>query len=53
LNTPDLVFKAEMRECIDLLPAGKRLKTWRPVETPKRAAAESSTPAAPSSAGLH
>ena len=43
LNTPDVAFKAEMRECIDLFRAGKRLKTWCPVDTPKRAAAESST----------
>ncbi|MEO8779834.1 MAG: hypothetical protein ABI389_14335 [Rhodanobacter sp.] len=43
VNTPDLAFKAEMRECIDLFRAGKRLKTWCPVDTPKRAAAESST----------
>ena len=54
LNTPDLAFKAEMRECIDLFRAGKRLKTWCPVDTPRRAAAESSTPAASSSSvGLH
>ena len=53
LNTPDLAFKAEMRECIDLFRAGKRLKTWCPVDTPKRAAAESSTPAASSSVGSH
>jgi hypothetical protein len=53
LNTPDLAFKAEMRECIDLFRAGKRLKTWCPVDTPQRAAAESSTPAASSSVGSH
>jgi hypothetical protein len=53
LNTPDLAFKAEMRECIDLFRAGKRLKTWCPVDTPRRAAAESSAPAASSSVGLH
>ncbi|OOG60423.1 hypothetical protein B0E48_05290 [Rhodanobacter sp. C03] len=53
INTPDLAFKAEMRECIDLFRAGKRLKTWCPLDTPKRAAAESSTPAASSSVGLH
>jgi hypothetical protein len=53
INTPDLAFKAEMRECIDLFRAGKRLKTWCPLDTPKRAAAESSAPAASSSAGLH
>ncbi|MFC5583293.1 hypothetical protein [Rhodanobacter terrae] len=52
LDTPDLAFKAEMRECIDLFRAGKRLKTWCPVDTPQRAAAESSTPAASSRAGL-
>lgn len=44
VNTPDLAFKAEMRECIDLFRAGKRLKTWCPLDTPKRAAAESSAP---------
>ncbi|WP_430388861.1 hypothetical protein [Dyella sp. 20L07] len=53
LNTPDLAFKAEMRECIDLYLAGKRLKTWCPLDTPKRAAAEASTPAASSSVGSH
>ena len=53
LNTPDLAFKAEMRECIDLFRAGKRLKTWCPADTPKRAAVESSTPAASSSVGSH
>lgn len=53
LNTPDLAFKAEMRECIDLFRAGKRLKTWCPADTPKRAAAESSTPAASSSTDSH
>jgi hypothetical protein len=53
INTPDLAFKAEMRECIDLFRAGKRLKTWCPVDTPTRAAAESSTPAASSSVGSH
>jgi hypothetical protein len=42
VNTPDLAFKAEMRECIDLFRAGKRLKTWCPLDTPQRAAAESS-----------
>ena len=41
INTPDLAFKAEMRECIDLFRAGKHLKTWCPVDTPKRAATES------------
>ncbi|MBB6188704.1 hypothetical protein [Rhodanobacter sp. MP7CTX1] len=53
LDTPDLAFKAEMRECIDLFRAGKRLKTWCPADTPQRAAAESSTPAASSSVGSH
>ena len=53
INTPDLAFQAEMRVCIDLFLAGKRLKTWCPADTSKRAAAESSTPAASSSAGLH
>jgi hypothetical protein len=46
IDTPDLAFKAEMRECIDLFNAGKRLKPWCPADTPKRAAAESSAPAA-------
>ena len=54
INTPDLAFQAEMRVCIDLFRAGKRLKTWCPADTPKRAAAESSTPAAASSSvGSH
>jgi hypothetical protein len=53
IDTPDLAFKAEMRECIDLFNAGKRLKTWCPADTPKRAAAEASAPAASSSAGPH
>ncbi|WP_266157714.1 hypothetical protein [Dyella silvatica] len=53
LDTPDLAFKAEMRECIDLFRAGKRLKTWCPLDTPQRAAAESSMPAVSSSVGLH
>lgn len=53
INTPDLAFKAGMRECIDLFRAGTRLKTWCPVDTPQRAAAESSTPAASASAGSH
>lgn len=53
INTPDLAFKAEMRVCVDLFRAGKRLKTWCPADTPKRAAAESSRPAASSSAGSH
>lgn len=51
LNTPDLAFRAEMRECINLFRAGKRLKTWCPADTSKRAAAESLTPAASSSVG--
>jgi hypothetical protein len=53
LNTPELAFKAEMRECIDLYRQGRRLKTWCPLDTPKRAAAESSLPADASSAGAH
>lgn len=53
INTPDLAFKAEMRECIDLFRTGKRLKTWCPADTPERAAAESATPAASPSVGLH
>ncbi|WP_232821068.1 hypothetical protein [Dyella sp. C11] len=52
-NTPDLAFKAEMRECIDLYRAGKRLKTWCPLDTPKRAAAEASKPAESSSTATH
>ena len=51
VNTPDLAFKAEMRECIDLFRAGKRLKTWCPLDTPQRAAAESSAPANAGSPG--
>lgn len=50
-NTPDLAFKAEMRECIDLFRAGKRLKTWCPADTPQRAAAEVPRPAWPASSG--
>jgi len=53
INTPDLAFKAEMRECIDLFRAGKRLKTWCPLDTPQRAAAESSPRADASSTGAH
>jgi hypothetical protein len=53
LDTPDLAFKAMMRECIDLFLAGKRLKTWCPADTPKRAAAESLMPATSSSVGSH
>jgi hypothetical protein len=53
INTPDLAFQSEMRVCIDLFRAGKRLKTWCPADTSKRAAAESSTPAASSSSGSH
>ncbi|MBD8871410.1 hypothetical protein IHE47_01100 [Rhodanobacter sp. DHB23] len=53
IDTPDLAFKAELRECIDLFRAGKRLKTWCPADTPERAAAESSTPAAAASASRH
>ncbi|HEV7123588.1 MAG TPA: hypothetical protein VGN24_09220 [Rhodanobacter sp.] len=53
LNTPELAFQAEMRECIDLFRAGKRLKTWCPADTPKRAAAESVRPAASSNRGSH
>jgi hypothetical protein len=51
INTPELAFRAEMRECIGLFRAGKRLKTWCPADTPQRASAESSTPAASSSVG--
>lgn len=51
VNTPDLAFKAEMRECIDLYRARRRLKTWCPADTAVRAAAESAMPAAASSAG--
>lgn len=53
INTPDLAFKAEMRECIDLYRAGKRLKTWCPLDTPQRAAAESSMPADATGPGAH
>ncbi len=51
VNTPELAFKAEMRECIDLFRAGKRLKTWCPSDTPQRAAAEVTKPASSASAG--
>lgn len=40
VNTPEIIFQAQMRECIDLYRAGKRLKSWCPADTPKRAAAE-------------
>lgn len=53
VNTPDLAFNAEVRECNDLFRAGKRLQPWCPVDTPKRAAAELATPAASSSVGSH
>ncbi len=53
INTPDLAFKADVRECIDLYRAGRYLKPYCPADTPKRAAAESSTPAASSSMGSH
>lgn len=49
VNTPDLAFKAEMRECIDLFRTGKRLKTWCPLDTPQRAAAEASAQGSASS----
>jgi hypothetical protein len=48
VNTPDIIFQAQMRECIDLYRAGKRLKSWCPTDTPKRAAAD-----APASADSH
>jgi hypothetical protein len=48
VNTPEIIFQAQMRECIDLYRAGKRLKSWCPTDTPKRAAAP-----APASADLH
>ncbi|WP_284319358.1 hypothetical protein [Dyella acidisoli] len=48
VNTPEIIFQAQMRECVDLYRAGKRLKSWCPTDTPKRAAAE-----APASADLH
>ncbi len=53
INTPDLAFKAEMRECIDLFNTGKRLKPWCPADTPQRAAAEASKPAASVSVDSH
>lgn len=52
-NTPELTFKAEMRECIDLYRTGKRLKTWCPADTPRRAAAGTSIPAGSLNAGSH
>ena len=48
VNTPEIIFQAQMRECIDLYRAGKRLKSWCPIDTPKRAAAE-----APASVDSH
>ena len=53
VNTPDLAFDAEVRICNDLFRAGKRLQPWCPVDTAKRAAAESAAPAASSSASSH
>lgn len=53
VNTPDLAYKAEIRECIDLFRSGKRLKTWCPLDTPKRAAAQGQTPAASSRVESH
>jgi len=53
INTPDLAFKADVRQCIDLYRAGRYLKPWCPADTPKRAAAESSTPADSSSVSSH
>lgn len=50
INTPDIIFQAQMRECIDLYQAGKRLKSWCPADTPKRAAAAAKTPASAASA---
>lgn len=49
INTPEIIFQAQMRECIDLYQAGKRLKSWCPTDTPKRAAAASKTPASAAS----
>jgi hypothetical protein len=46
INTPEIIFQAQMRECIDLYRAGKRLKSWCPADTPKRAAAEEPASAA-------
>jgi len=53
INTPDLAFKADVRECIDLYRAGRYLKPYCPADTPKRAAAELASPAASSSMGSH
>jgi hypothetical protein len=53
INTPDLAFKADVRECIDLYRAGRYLKPYCPADTPKRAAAELASPAASSSIGSH
>jgi hypothetical protein len=54
IDTPDLAFKAEVRECIDLFRAGKRLKTWCPADTGKRAGAgRSSPPSASPGVGSH
>lgn len=52
VNTPDLAFKAEVRECVELYRAGKRLKTWCPRDTPARAS-EATKPAVPSRTGSH
>jgi hypothetical protein len=49
INTPEIIFQAQMRECIDLYQAGKRLKSWCPADTPERAAAAAKAPASAAS----
>lgn len=53
INTPEIIFLAQMRECIDLYQAGKRLKSWCPADTPKRAAAAATTRASAASVDSH
>lgn len=53
LNTPDLAFNAEVRECVKLYRAGKRLQPWCPVDTARRAQDEPPAPATSASAGSH
>ena len=53
INTPDIIFQAQMRECIDLYQAGKRLKSWCPADTAKRAAAAAKAPASAAGVNSH
>jgi len=53
VNTPEIIFQAQMRECIDLYRAGRRLKSWCPADTPKRAATAAEVPISAASADSH